>query len=240
MARIDQSPVGRILWGHPLKPVKKTDEAGKVITDDNGEPVMVYQMGFAVRKEDFGPISEAMQAAAAEEFPQGVPGNFAWKTKDGDNDTDAKGNPLSKREGYAGCYVLSLQTQIPVQNFAWDYSNNKWIECDTIKRGDYAKLALDIKAHKAVNAKAKPGLYLNHSCVTLWQIGQEIKGAEQDPNALGFTPPPPQQPPQEAAPPQQAAAPPSGAPGGAPGSAPGGAPGTKHTDFLKGPKAPGA
>jgi hypothetical protein len=30
-----------------------------------------------------------MQAAAAEEFPRGVPQNFAWKFKDGDAVTDA-------------------------------------------------------------------------------------------------------------------------------------------------------
>lgn len=156
--------VGRIVWGNPLKPQNKTDNDGKVILKE-GQPIPVYAYGLAIPKADFGPTSAAMSQAAT-----GIPGadqpGFAWKLKDGDTALDAKGKPLRDKPGYAGCYVISISTE--VRELAQVYKqvspgNYVAMGPEEIKTGDYVRTKLDIVGHGAAPGVrgAKAGLYLN-------------------------------------------------------------------------------
>lgn len=249
------SPVARIVWGHPRTSRPVIDDRTKQPKlRADGSARRAIEFGIAIPKAEVAELYAAMQAAAAEKFPQGVPANFAWKVKDGDTDVDGKGRPLREKEGYAGCIVLTCRTELDsVPNYTFDHATNKWIATDAIKRGDFVRVTLDFSARVATSHTEKSSLYVNPRAVMLWQVGAEIKGGEYDPNAADFAPPPPMTPPPGAplpggpapglpgtsagpSPNQPPAAPPL------PGSLPGGQPPVNpHTAFLNGPggKLPG-
>ncbi len=236
------TPPSRIVWGHPRKTRKVIDDRTKQQkTDADGKGREQITFGLAIPKSAQAELFAALQAAAAEEFPNGAPQNFAWKFKDGDTGQDARGNPLSAKEGYAGCFIIACTTELigSVPNYEFDHAANKWVASDKIKCGDVVQVALRFNAHKARNATEKPGMYVNPGAVMLWQVGTEIKGGDFDPNAAGFAPPPPQTPPPGApvpgAPTPAASAPSAPTPAPAP-AIPGAAP-NPHTAFLAGPRA---
>lgn len=190
------TPTGRIVWGHPLREqVVKDLQTGKPRLNEDGEKRTQWTFGLAIPKDDFEPVREAMAEAAKEEFPKGVPDGFAWKFKNGDK---------MDREGCAGCFVLALSTELqPPTNYTYDHGEEKWIETDEIKRGDFVQVEIDIVAHDAISKVAKAGLYLNPLTVALQRVGKEIKGAGggSDPNKSdAFATPPPQEAPAESAP----------------------------------------
>lgn len=243
------SPVGRIVWGSPTKQRDVIDTQTKTVrVDKDGNKRKQISFGIAIPKADWmtaqvGPngeqflsINDAMAAAANELFPGGIPGNFAWKFKDGDTHVDNNGKPSREKEGWAGCYILSCSTELvsSVGVFGFDHGAGKWAPTKDIKAGDYAKVTLNFNAHKARNNTEKPGLYVNPNAVMLWAVGPEIKGAyEFDPNARGFAPPPPQAPPAGAAVP--GAPTPSPTPQHAPAAPPAPATANPHQAFLRGP-----
>lgn len=241
------TPVGRILWGHPMKsqPVKDDRTKALKMKQDGVTPRVQWNFGLAIPKDQCAPLFDAMKAAMAEEFPRGEPRDFAWKYRDGDTDRDANNNPLAGKEGYAGCYIFACSTEFQCPpNYAFDHGTGKWVDTTDIKRGDYAVVTLDVKAHAAVG-NGKPGLYLNPKIVCLWQVGAEIKGGDIDPNSR-FAAPPVQTPaaPPPAAPgaapgqrPLQGGAPAPAAPSPPGGSAPGNAAPPRHDAFLQGPGA---
>lgn len=239
------SPVARIVWGHPSKPRDVIDQqTKKPRTNEDGTKRRSITFGLAVPKADWQAISDAMVQAAQQEFPGGFPGNFAWKFKDGDTGVDNDGKALRERDGYAGCYVLACSTELigSVGNFTYDHGSQKWVDgASVIKCGDFVKVTLSLNAHKARNNTEKPGLYVNPTCVMLWQSGPEIKGGDVDPNARGFAPPPPQTPPAGAMPsaPNPAPGPgpqPTPQPTGATPQAGAGPQANPHTQFLNGPR----
>lgn len=232
------TPPSRIVWGHPRKTRKVIDDRTKQQkTDADGKPREQITFGIAIPKSAQTELFAAMQQAAGEHFPNGIPQNFAWKFKDGDTGTDAKGNALSGKEGYAGCFILACTTELVgnVPNYEFDHAANKWVPSDKLKCGDFVTVALNFNAHKARNNTEKPGLYVNPTAVMLWQVGAEIKGGSDfDPNAAGMAPPPPQTPPPGAPTPGgPSAAPPAPSAPQAPAT-PGGP--SPHTAFLAGPR----
>ena len=170
------SPVARIVWGNPAKPViqkdlnTKQDKIGK-----DGQPVQEWGCGLAFTKEEFNQlIWPHMAAEAATIFPNGVPSNFSWKFVDGDT-IDKKGNPYSNREGYAGCIVLTVKTVA----FAPDICKNengayRKIDPSEIKTGDYVRVDLNFKANAPANSMHTPGMYVNPNGFELVGYGNEI------------------------------------------------------------------
>lgn len=212
------------------------------VVDKDGVQKKQWAFGLAIPKADCQPLFDAMNTAAVEIFPNGVPDGFAWKFKDGDK-VDKDGKPYADREGWAGCFVFACSTQFQTPpNYEYDYAAARWVDTDKLKRGDWVTVALNINPHKAISNESKPGLYMNPDVVMLHHADKEIKGGAVDPNARGFAPPPRPTPPANAPappgsqPPTSAAAPsPQGASGSRP---PGGAPNptpTPHAAFLRGP-----
>jgi len=180
---------GRLIWTlgtNMFQGKQKTNMQTKALMlDKNGQPIIEYGFGLAIPKLDprtgqptveFSKIWEALHKEAFTLFPSGqIPPTFAMKFKDGDTAIDDKGQPYSKREGYAGHIVLSCTTQIPIKYFRFEGGNNILVN-DGIKCGDYVNVQLNVKAHPAVG-QSKAGLYINPSAVQLIQPGKEIVNA---------------------------------------------------------------
>ncbi|HRQ13037.1 MAG TPA: hypothetical protein PK205_07010 [Promineifilum sp.] len=176
--------VGRIVWGHPCKAQTKKDQRTNQPVLKDGQPIQQWVFGVAFPKAEFqATIWPAMAAEAATGYPQGVPQGFSWKYKDGDG-VDKQGKPYNTREGYAGCYVLTISTEAfapPVFRFA----NGGYVQmqANELKTGDYVALALNVKVNVPKNASHTPGLYINPVAVEFVGFGQEIV-ATADPMAL--------------------------------------------------------
>ena len=214
--------LGRIVWGHPLKPQDKTKDDAKVL-DSNGQPIKQWSFGVAFPKAEFeAQVWPHFYAEAAKGYPSGIPGNFTYKYKDGDTELDAKGNPLSGKEGYAGCYIVAFSTELqPPQCFVFENNAYRQIDENAIKTGDYVMVGANVKWHgpNPTARGSRPGLYVNPMTVLLCYQGEAISGAYQaDPNAqFGAAP---------SMPPAPAGAAPVGAPapGGTTGRGGAGAP----------------
>lgn len=178
------TPVGRIVWGHPLKPqIKKDLNTNQPVMRD-GQQVQQWAFGVAIPKDQFGELYQHMQQEALTAYPSGAPGNFSWKFKDGDG-VDREGKPYSDREGHAGHYILTVSTEA-FQPPCYKYEGNSYrqLEEHEIKTGDYVVVNLDIKANVPTNRTHTPGLYINPNAIELVGYGTEIKGSGGiDPNA---------------------------------------------------------
>ena len=179
--------LGRIVWGHPLKPQDKTKDDAKVL-DSNGQPIKQWSFGVAFPKAEFeAQVWPHFYAEAAKGYPSGIPGNFTYKYKDGDTELDAKGNPLSGKEGYAGCYIVAFSTELqPPQCFVFENNAYRQIDENAIKTGDYVMVGANVKWHgpNPTARGSRPGLYVNPMTVLLCYQGEAISGAYQaDPNA---------------------------------------------------------
>jgi hypothetical protein len=224
------TPAGRIVWGHPLRPRKVVDlQTNQVRKKEDGSDREQWTFGLAIPKEECKAFFEAMQSAAAEDFPKGPPDNFAWKYKCGDSGTDGKGNPLSAKTGYAGCNIFTLSTEWQSPSYyAYNHSAGKWEDGgDDLKCGDFVRVVVDIASHKATVNLGRPGLYVNPKTVLLHERGDEIKTGEVDPNQRGFAAPPV---------PNSPAPPAAGQTAAAPADSTSAPPVTPHTAFLNGPK----
>ncbi len=206
------TPPGRIVWGHPTKARPRTDQKTKqVLLDQQGNPRQSWSFGVAFDKATFQQhIWPALAAEAATAFPQGAPPAFAWKYVDGDG-VDREGKPFNQREGYAGCYVLSISTELqapPIFKFA--NGAYQQLAADGIKCGDYVAVGLNLKANVPTDRTQTPGIYINPTAVEFVGYGTEIVSAgTADPNAIFKG--------QHHALPPGASATPIGAPAGAPG-----------------------
>lgn len=184
--------VGRIVWGHPMKPTDKTDNDGKVILDDKGQKTPVWAFGLAIPKtqREIGPngVPNAktdceLFADALGQAANGIPGNnlpnFAWKVKDGDTALDKNGKPLREKEGYAGCMVYAISTEA-FEPRVFQFVNGGWQQftADMIKCGDFVRVKTLIRGHGAkVGARgSNPGLYINPNGVEFIAYGSAIAG----------------------------------------------------------------
>ena len=176
---------GRIVWGNPLTGREKKDNSGQRVLKD-GKPVLEYQFGLAIPKDQFAELGAAMQQEAAAACPQGIPADFAFKTKDGDTGVDGRGNPLNQKTGYAGCFVIACSTEFPIP--VYKREGSAFVQLTQgVKTGDYARVQLTINGHGRAVGKmgAKPGLYLNPNMVEFLGYGEEIRGAANPDDAFG-------------------------------------------------------
>lgn len=162
--------------------------------DRNGEKQQQYGFGLSVPKAELGdpnrggPLWTAMHEEAYLMFPsRQIPPSFAMKFKDGDG-IDDQGRPFAQREGYAGCLVFALNTQLPPRFFKWENGQNIQVS-DGIKCGDYVNVQVMVKAHAAIG-QGKAGLYLNPSAVQLVAVGKEIINAPTGDMVFGVAAPP--------------------------------------------------
>lgn len=186
------TPVGRIVWGHPTKPRNKTRKnpatgANEVVMKADGSgPIQQWSFGVAYDKAQFqAGIWPAMSQEAAALFSNGVPGKFSWKYQDGDG-VDDQGKPFSAREGYAGCYVLAISSELQAPPiFKLNGGKYDQLPGDAIKCGDYVVVGLNIKANQPSDRTHTPGLYMNPTLVEFIGYGTEIVSqGNVDPMAL--------------------------------------------------------
>ena len=178
---------GRIVWGNPAKAQIKKDQQTKQPVLRDGQPVQQWAFGVAFPKDYFeAHIWPALAQEAAAGYPNGTPRNFSFKYVDGDG-VDNKGQPYSTREGYAGCYVLTISTEAFAPPI---YKRNAQgmfdqVPVEGIKTGDYVALGLTIKVNVPTNPTHTPGLYINPIAIELVGYGTEIHSVGAvDPNAL--------------------------------------------------------
>jgi len=214
------TPVGRIVWGHPLNPREKMKDGAKVLKD--GVPVKQWSFGVAFTKPEFeAQIWPHLASETAKMYSNGVPPNFSYKYKDGDDsrptwNNGKQGKPLSERPGHAGHYILTVTTELQAPSVVrFDNGVYKEVLPNQIKCGDYVAMTIIAKVHSGET----PGLYINPGVVVHAFEGDAIDGGgfDIDPTqSFGAAP-------QFAMP---AGARPLGAPApvGMPGAAPGGMP----------------
>lgn len=225
------TPVGRIVWGHPLKPQDKTDDNNQKVLKD-GVPIKRWAWGVAIPKADFErDVWPHLFAEASKGYPQGVPPTFSYKYKDGDDpaptwNNGKQGKPLAERPGHQGCYILSVSTELaPPSVVRFDKGFYHQIQAEQIKTGDYIAMTVIAKWH----AGQSPGLYINPGVIVQAFEGDAIDtgGFDIDPTksfgaAPQFAMPAGARPLGSAPPPAAGGS--TVAPGGMPG-APGGMPG---------------
>lgn len=173
---------GRIVWtsGDLFKGKVQTDDNGNPRPNKEGQPTMQFGFGLAVPKQvlqdpKLGEIWPAMQEETFAIYPsRQLPPDYAWKYKDGDG-VDHNGAPFNSREGYAGCLVFALTTQIAIKYFRNENGQNFQIN-EGIKCGDYVQVQVAIKAHGPAG-RGKAGLYLNPEAVLFLCYGKEIINA---------------------------------------------------------------
>ena len=189
---------GRLIWtlgSDMFAGQVKTDMQTKapIISKDGVNPVIEYGFGLAIPKidpatgqntEEYIKVWQALNAEAMTLYPSGqIPQDFAMKYKDGDAAIDKNGKSYAEREGYAGHFVLTCTTRIPIKYFIYQGGNNVLVN-DGIKCGDYVNAQLNIKAHPAIG-QGKAGLYVNPGCVQLIAPGKEIINAPSGDQVFG-------------------------------------------------------
>lgn len=107
---------------------------------------------------------------------------FANKVIDGDG-FDDKGQPFSKNEGWAGCWVVKCSNGFAPKVYEWTASG--WQETvhtgRTIKCGDYVTVSGSCESNKSTES---PGMYMNFDTVSFEQEGAFIASSNAvDPNA---------------------------------------------------------
>lgn len=184
------SPVGRLVYGSVSKPQTK-DGDGKPLTVKDGpragQPTQRYAFGLAIPKI-------AGQHWAATEWgkliwdtghahmPQTAGrADFAWKVIDGDstNPNENQKKPCDQ-EGYPGHWILRYSSAFAPAT--WNNDGSAPIAPESIKTGYFVQVAGSVAGNESAR---NPGVYLNHSMVSLQWAGQEIKTGA-DPKAAGF------------------------------------------------------
>ncbi len=169
---------GRIVWGHPGKAQPKTDQQNKPILKADGSKIDVWSFGVAFDQAYFNQaIWPMLEAEAKSGYPNGTPPSFSWKLKDGVNGIDRQGKRYAEREGYAGCWIITVSTEaFAPPLLRWDMQTGQYQQMtpDQIKCGDYVALVLDVKLNIPSNASHTPGLYINPKAVIWVGSGVEI------------------------------------------------------------------
>ena len=177
------TPVGRIVWGHPQRPIIRKDQNKNPVIRD-GKQVEQWSFGLAIPKQEFmEKVWPFLQQEAASAFPNGVPPQFAWKFKDGDG-VDRQGKPFSAREGYAGCYVLTISTEaFAPPMFKFENGVYRPLVAEEVECGYYAAVTVASKFNGASGTNT-PGLYMNPLGILLVGYGPQIMSSGADPDEL--------------------------------------------------------
>lgn len=185
-------PVGRLLQGSLTKP-QTTDADGKPLVvksgPNAGQPSKrwFFSVGFAKNEgkphwgnEEWGGIIWAIGHAC---FPQGQGQrpDFAWKITDGDSTVpNTKGVAPASREGHKGHWIVSFSSGFAPK--AYNADGSAPIDPEGIKLGYYIQVAATVDGNESMQ---KPGMYINHSMVSLQAFGPEIHTGA-DPAKAGF------------------------------------------------------
>lgn len=175
------TPVGRIVWGHPLEPRQKMKDGQKVLKD--GQPVNQWSFGVAFTKPEFeAQIWPYLAAETAKMFANGLPPKYSYKYKDGDDpnptwNNGKQGKPLNQRPGHAGHYILTVTTELQAPNVVrFDNGVYREVAANQIKCGDYVAMTIIAKVHGGES----PGLYINPGVVVHAFEGDAIAGGGFD------------------------------------------------------------
>ncbi|MCK5127598.1 MAG: DUF2815 family protein [candidate division Zixibacteria bacterium] len=162
-----QTPVGRLLQGHPLD-VVTTNMNNRPLTDKQGNPRIEYFFRIAIAKTDPGlnAVVQQAQAVAAQAFPGGQSQleHFSWKIIDGDL-------PAYKdKEGFPGHIIFRCTNGYPITCFSKG-GRSIITEKEHIKRGYYIRAIISFKGNGETE---KPGIYINCRAVEMFAYGEEI------------------------------------------------------------------
>ena len=127
-------------------------------------------------------LSTAQQAFANtrdyERSAFGAPNTgFGWKVEDGDL--------TPSKEGFAGCWVLKLNTQIAPQFY--NENNQQLTDQSQLKRGDYVQVRVGVAANKH-GGTPQAALYLNHNMVKRVGFGDPIVSGPSADDVFGSAP----------------------------------------------------
>jgi hypothetical protein len=183
-----QTGVGRIVWGNPGRAqIKKHQDGqlkGQPVLKD-GQPVQQWAFGVAFPKADFQttiwpPWRKRRRAAIRKASRRASLGNMLTATA-----SIARVKPFNQREGYAGCFVLTISTEAfapPI--YKLENGAYRQMKPEEIKTGDYVALALSLKVNVATGTNT-PSLYINPVAIEHVGYGQEIQSVGAvDPNAV--------------------------------------------------------
>ena len=184
-------PIGRFVMGSMYEP-QTEDADGKPLViktgDKKGESTVRYFFGVAIPKgaephwahTEWG---QKLWAIGHAGHPQaGQLPTFAWKVKDGDSQVpNKKGNKPCEQPGHKGHWVLSFSSAYPPKIVNSDGSANI-IDKDAVKPGYYIQVYGSVQYNDSTQ---NPGIYLNHSLVSLQAYGEEIHFGV-DPKKVGF------------------------------------------------------
>lgn len=227
-------PVGRLVQGSLYQGQDKDAEGNPLVVKHGpsaGQPRVDYFFAVAIAKQGEQHWNQTAWGRQIWEIGQrGFPAGqanaptFAWKITDGDSQVpNRKGRKPCDREGYRGCWVLSLSSGFApkVHRIGSSGKAELWQDKDAVNLGDY----IEVFANVADNGSAQqPGVYLNHSMVCFRGYGERIvvgpnpddvgfgasalpPGASTVPTGAAFAPPPAAPAPAYAAPPVPAPAP---------------------------------
>jgi hypothetical protein len=184
-------PLSRLVGGS-LYEAKTTDQNGapRVVKKgpNAGKPFISYDFAIAIAKgverhwaeTQWGAVIWACGHAA---FPgPAQAATFAWKVTDGDSQIpNKKGNKPCDNEGYRGHWVIWLTSGIAPRVFNKDGSQ-QILEPNAVKRGFYVQVFGNVKSNESTES---PGVYINHSMVSMQAYGEEIVSGP-DAAAVGF------------------------------------------------------
>lgn len=173
------TPVGHLVQGSVLEGRDK-DREGKPFTiktgPNAGQATTKYFLSVAFPKTsaEFGTLYGQLAQIARQAFPncfnaqgQCTHPRFAWKIVDGDG-VDQYGKPNSQKPGFAGCWVLRFETQIPPRAV---HNGQIITDPNYIKRGYYVRVMFTAKP----NVGDIPGLFISQVGVELVAYGTEIQ-----------------------------------------------------------------
>lgn len=180
------TPVGRLVQGHPMEANPVVDDRTKQPKlKRDGTPQVSYFIALAFAKSDPAFMSEVwplMTQVAQRDWPQGqfnAP-TFSWKLIDGDG-IDREGKPYASREGFAGHWILKINSGYSYQ-VVDQTGKNSITDPKAIKRGDYLRAYVGVRG----NAPSQtPGLYVNPDFVQLCGYGQAITSGPDASAILG-------------------------------------------------------
>ena len=178
-------PEGRIVTGHPMKAFGRVnDKTKQAVIDKDGKQYMDYNFGVAIPKvagQDWKQSEWGAQIVAEAQHPVYGWANgeinspvFSWKVVDGDsNIPNRKGNKNCDKEGFPGHWVVFFSTIIPFPCYHnGHYQPHECIQnADAIKRGDYVRTYVSVKANKPSET---PGVYINPIMVSLDRVGEPM------------------------------------------------------------------
>lgn len=238
---------GRLVTGHPMVAHIKTDNNNQPKLGKDGQPMSEYHVGVAIPKQGetdwktttWGQVINSV-AMAAWTNNETLRPDFAWKVQDGDSQIPNKrGKIPAQREGWAGHWVVSCNTMIPIRCYhVGKYDPTQQIQDkNEIKTGDYCRVNVEVKSN---NSTQTAGLYINPNLFELSRAGEQIMtdGGPAAADVFGGGAPASPQPVAAAPAPTTAPAPaPAAAPSTVPAAAPpASAPTAPAPDFLGQPQ----